>query len=104
MALPSRREGFPGAVVEAMALEAPLVVSDLPMVREAVPDDGFARFAAVDDAESLARALADVLADPAAAQVRTRAARARFETDLTIDAVARRMAEVFEAAASARRT
>ncbi len=32
--LPSRREGSPGVVLEALALEAPVVASDLPGVRE----------------------------------------------------------------------
>jgi glycosyltransferase involved in cell wall biosynthesis len=97
-ALPSRREGFPGAVVEAMALETPMVLADLPMVREAAPDDRMARFVPTDDPTALADAIAGVLADPASARERTSAARARFEAELTIDAVARHMADLFRRA------
>jgi glycosyltransferase involved in cell wall biosynthesis len=98
-ALPSRREGFPGAVVEAMALEVPMVLTDLPMVREAAPDDTMAWFVAVDDVGALTEALDGTLRDRAAAEARARAARARFEAELTIDAVARRMADLLRGAA-----
>jgi glycosyltransferase involved in cell wall biosynthesis len=35
---PSRWEGMSGAVLEAMALEAPIIASDIPSVRETVAD------------------------------------------------------------------
>ena len=35
---PSRWEGGPGAVLEAMALEVPIVASDLPVYRDAITD------------------------------------------------------------------
>ena len=37
--LSSRREGMPGSVIEAMALETPVIASDLPQVREIVSDE-----------------------------------------------------------------
>jgi glycosyltransferase involved in cell wall biosynthesis len=37
--LASRREGMPGALLEAMALEVPLLTSDLPVVHELLGDD-----------------------------------------------------------------
>lgn len=100
-ALPSRREGFPGAVVEAMALELPMVLTDLPMVREAAPDAGMAAFVPVDDAGALAAAIHGILTEPAAASNRATAARHHFEANLTIDAVAHRMAELFRSASRA---
>jgi glycosyltransferase involved in cell wall biosynthesis len=93
--LPSRREGFPGAVIEAMALEAPLVVADIPMVREAVPDARFAAFVQPLDPRSLTEALTSTLDDPDAARDRARAARRRFEEEFTIEAVSQRMADLF---------
>jgi glycosyltransferase involved in cell wall biosynthesis len=98
-ALPSRREGFPGAVVEAMALEVPMVLTDLPMVREAAPADSMAWFVPVGDSDALADALHGALTDTAGAAARVAAARARFESELTIEAVARRMADLFRDAA-----
>ena len=46
--IPSRVEGLPGAVLEAMALERPVIASDIPMMREAIGDDAYA-LVAVDD-------------------------------------------------------
>jgi glycosyltransferase involved in cell wall biosynthesis len=92
--LPSRREGFPGAVVEAMALETPLVLSDIPMMHDAVPDQAWARFVPLEDATALADAVRSILADPVGAADRARAARRHFEAQLTVDAVSRRMADL----------
>lgn len=97
--LPSRREGFPGALLEAMALDTPVVVSDIPMAHEAVPDDRHALFVPVDDDRALAEALARTLDDPEAARQRAAAALARFEERFTIERVARAMADLFGAVA-----
>ena len=65
---PTRREGFPGAVLEAMALEAPIVATSIPTVSEAVRPGEHALLVPVDDAESLAAATLVVLRCPEAAQ------------------------------------
>lgn len=61
--LPSRAEGFGLPAVEAAACGAPLVLSDIPAHRETL--DGAARFVPVGDAAALARALQQVVEDPA---------------------------------------
>lgn len=71
---PSRFEGCPNTVLEAMACGCPVIVSDIPSHRELL-DDESALFVPVDDADALARAIDRVLADPGAAA--RRAARAR---------------------------
>ncbi|MGH9057476.1 MAG: glycosyltransferase [Acidimicrobiales bacterium] len=101
--LPSRREGLPGAVLEAMAMEVPIVASDLPTVREAVPDSEHAILVPVEDPQALALAVSRVLSDSAASADRARAARARFERQFDIVSVSRAMAR-FYGAALARRT
>ena len=85
--LPSRREGFPGVLVEAMALDAPIVASDIPQVREVV-DDGLAKLFPVDDPGQLAAAIADVLCDREATSARVARGRQRFEERFTIASVA----------------
>lgn len=92
--LPSRREGLPGAVIEAMALEAPIVASHLPQVREVV-DESMAVLVTVDESDTLATAIADVLTDRAGARERAVRAHERFLTDFTIDRVAARMADFY---------
>ena len=99
VAVPSRVEGLPGAVLEAMALETPVVASDLPMVREAIGDHA-AALVQVDDAPALAAALRDVLLDPGPVAASTAAARRRFDERYSPDAVVAGMARIYERAAS----
>jgi len=82
VAVPSRSEGFPGVVVEALALEAPLVVSDIAQVREAAIG-GSAIFVSPGSSSALAAGLSAVLADPASARMRARLGRTHFEQALT---------------------
>jgi glycosyltransferase involved in cell wall biosynthesis len=93
--LPSRREGLPGALLEAMALECPAVVSDLPQIREVV-DDSTAILVPPDTVAALERAIRATLSDPDAARRRADAARARFEERYTIEPVVQRMIEFYE--------
>lgn len=56
--MPSLWEGFSGAVVEAMALEVPLVLSDIPSMREVTQDRAW--FFAPNDAAAAAELLSKV--------------------------------------------
>ena len=87
-AMPSRWEGMGGVLLEAMALEAPVVTSDLPTLREALPDEGYAWFVPPGRPEPLAAALLEALADPAEAARRAARARERFFERFTVDRVA----------------
>lgn len=89
-AFPSRWEGAGGALLEAMALECPVVASGLPTLREVI-DPSTARLVRPGDAGDLARGLVEVLGDPAGA-----ARRARFEQGFTVQATARRWAEFYD--------
>jgi glycosyltransferase involved in cell wall biosynthesis len=86
-ALPSRREGMPGALLEAMALEVPAVVTALPQLREVV-DESSAWLVPPEDPEMLGAALAQALRRSTAVEWKVGAARRRFESEYTIDAVA----------------
>ena len=98
--LPTRREGFPGAVLEAMALEAPIVASAIPAVAEAVTGGEHGLLVPPDDPEALAGAIIAVLESPAVARERALAARARFRDCFTIDRAADGMLRFYEAALS----
>ena len=63
--MPSRLEGFGFPPLEAALAGTPSVVSDLPVFRETLGDDG-ALFVPVDDPDALADALLAVAADDGA--------------------------------------
>jgi glycosyltransferase involved in cell wall biosynthesis len=96
--LPSRSEGFAGVLLEAMALEAPIIATDIPAVREVVGVDDAAVLIPCGDHHALATAISTTLRDPDAARTRSHRARARFLSRFTIDDVAERMLEFYERA------
>lgn len=102
LAFPSRWEGAGGTVLEAMALECPLVTSALPAVREAV-DSTTALLVPADDAFQVAAAVDTTLRDREAARARATRARRRFEQDFTVDSAARRTVDLYDRVARRRR-
>lgn len=90
VAIPSRWEGMGGTAVEALALEVPLVASDIPPLREVAEEA--ALFAPAGSVTGLAAALIESLRDPDAARGRAAAGRRRFETRFSIEGVAAAMA------------
>lgn len=98
-AFPSRWEGAAGTVLEAMALECPIVSSRLPTIMESV-DDSTAETVVPGDADDLTRGLLATLTERNTAARRAAAARRRFEQEFTIQASATRMAELYSRVAS----
>lgn len=82
--LASRYEGFPHALVEALAAGVPVVASDAPQMDELLAGTGALRFPA-GDAAALAARLRDVLVDPGGGRLsaaRGRATAGRYELRL----------------------
>lgn len=98
--LPSRREGLPGALLEAMALQVPIVATDIPTILEAVPGGRYAALVPVDDGIALAQAISDSLSDRTSAALRASRARARFDERFTIARVSAHMCSFYEMALS----
>jgi glycosyltransferase involved in cell wall biosynthesis len=96
-AFPSRWEGLGSTLLEAMALEAPIVASDLPAVRE-VLTPAEARLVPEGNIEALAEAISDVIGNTSAAKCRATVARNRFMKEFTIDQTARMTAAFYERA------
>jgi glycosyltransferase involved in cell wall biosynthesis len=79
-AFPSRHEGHPGAVVEAMAAARPIVVSDIPVHREMIIDGHNGRIVPVRRPEILCEVLCNLLLDrEMALRLGTQARRAAME-------------------------
>jgi glycosyltransferase involved in cell wall biosynthesis len=92
----SEYEGTPNAVLEAMAMETPIVATDAGGTRELAWPDVHALVVPVGDANALASAVSGVLAHPAAARTRAIAARRRIETDLSFEARTRTLEALYE--------
>ena len=97
LAFPSRREGLPGTLIEALALECPVVASDLPNIREVVGDRAVA-LVPVDDHQALAIALADALSGSGRIASLTAAGRQRFLDHFTIERSVAGMVAFYERA------
>lgn len=92
---PSRFEGFPGAVIEAMALGLPVVAFDIPAIRELVQPERNGLLAPFGDAGALAVAIERLLQDPEHARSLGGSGREAFLTSLTLDRSARELANLY---------
>lgn len=83
---PSRWEGLGSAALEAMGVGVPLVVSDVPALRELVGSPECARLVAPGDPSALARGVLACLSDPTETRDRAAAASRRFAAHFTLPA------------------
>jgi glycosyltransferase involved in cell wall biosynthesis len=93
-------EGTPNVVLEAMALETPIVATNAGGTAEVARHDREALIIDRGDEDALVRAVLDVLRDPSAAQARVAAARVRVETELSFERRTRRIEEMYDAVAA----
>jgi glycosyltransferase involved in cell wall biosynthesis len=88
-------EGTPNTVLEAMAMETPVIATDAGGTAELVYDRVHGRVVAPGSSHVLADTIATVLAAPAVAATRVRAARLRIERQLSFQARTRRLEDVY---------
>lgn len=100
--LSSRAEGSPGALIEAMALRTPAIVSDIPSALEVAGKPPAATVVPLDDRPALAEAIVALLGDEHLRSAQAEAGYRRFVENFTIDQVARNMMLVYARAAKAR--
>jgi glycosyltransferase involved in cell wall biosynthesis len=95
-------EGTPNAVLEAMALETPLVATDVGGTRELVEHGIDGLIVPTGSAPALAGAIESLLADPARTRTMAAHARRRVETDLSFASRMMRVEAVYEELAARR--
>lgn len=93
--LPSRTEGMPMALLEAMACGTPIVATAVGGSLEILRGGESGRLVPPDDPGSLADAIVNVFNDPAAAAGRARAALALVTSRFSIDIVTDRLLELY---------
>jgi glycosyltransferase involved in cell wall biosynthesis len=93
--LPSRSEAFPNSVIEAMAAGLPVVATTVGGIPELVSDGHNGRLVPTGDAPALARALVDLLDEPARAAELGQAARQRVEQMCSFDRMVSRFAALY---------
>lgn len=95
--LPSRAEGSPGALIEALALEAPAVASNIPSVTELAGDtEEIIKVFPVGSRTGMAEAIVSLLANPDHARELARRGRDRYLARYTLDRVADGMVDFFK--------
>jgi glycosyltransferase involved in cell wall biosynthesis len=94
--LPSLFEGMPNAVMEAMALGKPVILSDVNGARELVEDGKSGIIVPPADAGALAGAIERLVDDPALRAGLGRAARDRVRERFTIEAMVTHLESYFE--------
>lgn len=96
-------EGTPNAVLEAMALETPIVATDVGGTTELVTDGREGLIVPPGNVAAIVTAINCVLSDGNAARVRVAAARRRVETDLSFEHRLRELEAIYRELAEARR-
>jgi len=94
--LPSYREGVPRSLLEAGAMERPVVATDVAGCREVVEHGVTGLLVPPRDEEALARAVESLLADPARAAAMGRAGRERVLSRFSEDRVLREVKASYE--------
>jgi glycosyltransferase involved in cell wall biosynthesis len=92
----SEYEGTPNAVLEAMAFESPIVATAAGGTAELALDGVHGLIIPIHDVDAIVSATENVLADPAAAARRVRAARARVEGDLSFATRMQRVEAIYD--------
>ena len=102
LVLPSRYEGLPNVVLEAMRFRKPVVATAAPGTTEIVQDNKTGLLVPIHNPPALTQALRRVLDDPNLAQRLGNGGRALVETEFRADTMVNRFAELYEQIARAK--
>ncbi|AKT42549.1 glycosyltransferase [Chondromyces crocatus] len=93
--LPSRMEGLPLSILEAMARELPVVVTPVGGVPEVVTDDVHGLVVPVDDPRALAEAIGRLAEDPQVGKAMGQRGKRRVEEDFSFSKMARKYEDLY---------
>jgi glycosyltransferase involved in cell wall biosynthesis len=93
--LSSTREGLPNTVLEAMAMEVPIVATDVDGVTEAVTDECDALLAPARDPQRLAESIGKLLDQPTLRERLVRTAREKVEQEFSFATRMRRVEAIY---------
>lgn len=96
---PSLWEGLGGALIEALALEVPIVASDLPALREVVGDGEFGRLVPPGDSVAMTERIIELISKRDQRSRIVSGNRARFESDFALSVNNARLINFFESVA-----
>ena len=96
LVLPSSYEGLPNVVLEAMRFGKPVIATAAPGTTEIVVDGETGVLVPIGDVRALAKALRDLIRDPARAAQLGLAGRARADQRFTVDTMVKQFAELYE--------
>ena len=91
----SETEGTPNAVLEAMAMEVPIVATDVGGTQELARNGVEGLIVPKLDVGALGSGMTSIIRDPSAARARALAARSRAVSDLSFEARTRRLEELY---------
>jgi glycosyltransferase involved in cell wall biosynthesis len=92
---PSRYEGMPGAVIEAMAMGLPIIGNDIAPIREVVEPDANALLVDAEDPRAFAGAILELVGDADRRRAFGAASRRIFESQFRLDQSVRGMLDLY---------
>lgn len=95
-AFPSLYEGLGGALLEALALQVPIVASDLTVIRDFIEHEKNGLLVSPESPTALAEAIIRLLEDPELARSMARRGREVFESRFTIDRSVEGMVDLYK--------
>ncbi len=100
----SDNEGAPNVVLEAMAMEVPVVATDTGGTRDLVDHGVHGLLVTPGNSTKLGEAIHSALTDRDAARIRVKKARTRVERDLSFESRTRRLEEIYDFLVGCRRS
>jgi len=97
LVLPSRNEGLPLAILEAMGRACPIISTPVGSIPDAVIDGKTGLLIPPGDVNALAQAMASLADDPAQASAMGEAGRARFEAHFALSGYIARLEAIYDA-------